>query len=238
MIYSVKQLWGYKLGALDGEIGHIKGFYFDDKDWVIRYVVVDTGSWMPGRVVIISSYAVEGIYAGGKVLEVGLTRAKVENSPLIAADLPVARQQEAAYCRYYNWPAYWSDPELLGINTKPPGHELSPEEEAAASASRPGFHLRSAQQVIGYSIQGMDSEIGRVEDFLIDDANWSIRSLVAATGHWWSGKNVLVPSQSIQRVSWGESKVFVNLSRLAVLEEPEYISSVPGPGDHDPRIFR
>ena len=53
MLRSIKQLYGDKLGASDGEIGRVKDFYFDDKHWAIRYVVADTGSWMPGRLVLI-----------------------------------------------------------------------------------------------------------------------------------------------------------------------------------------
>jgi len=46
MLRSIKQLYGDELKAKDGEIGHIKDFYFDDQNWAVRYVVVDTGSWL------------------------------------------------------------------------------------------------------------------------------------------------------------------------------------------------
>ena len=48
MLRSVKELYGAKLGASDGEIGHVKDFYFDDQNWAVRYVVADTGSWLAG----------------------------------------------------------------------------------------------------------------------------------------------------------------------------------------------
>ena len=48
MLRSVKQLYGAKLGASDGEIGHVKDFYFEDQNWVVRYLVADTGSWLSG----------------------------------------------------------------------------------------------------------------------------------------------------------------------------------------------
>jgi len=47
-------LYGDKLAASDGEIGQVKDFYFDDQNWVMRYLVVDTGSWLSGRKVLIS----------------------------------------------------------------------------------------------------------------------------------------------------------------------------------------
>jgi hypothetical protein len=57
MLRSIKQLYGDKLGASDGEIGHVKDFYFDDQNWTIRYLVADTGSWLPGRQVLISPHS-------------------------------------------------------------------------------------------------------------------------------------------------------------------------------------
>ena len=57
MLQSIKQLYGEKLGASDGEIGQVKDFYFDDQNWVVRYVVADTGNWLTGRQVLLSPHA-------------------------------------------------------------------------------------------------------------------------------------------------------------------------------------
>ena len=83
-------------------------------------------------------------------------------------------------------------------------------------------HLRSTQAVTGYHIQAADGEIGHVEDFIIDDETWAIRYLVIDTRNWWPGKKVLISPQWIDRISWDESKVFVNLSREAVKKSPEF----------------
>lgn len=242
MLRSVKELYGYTLGAVDGEIGRVKGFYFDDKDWVIRYLVADTGSWMLGHKVLISPYALGSIYPGGRVLQVRLTREKIEESPSIETELPVARQHELAYYRYYNWPTYWDGPGLWGQSPVPLSTpDFEAEEEAAESAPevmKGDSHLRSTLELTGYHIQAIDAEVGHVEDFLIEDTNWAIKSLVVTTGHWWSGKNVLVAPQMIERVSWDDAKVFVDLTKAELEEEPEYEHTVPGPGDHDPRLFR
>ena len=57
MLHRAKSLKGYKLDSKDGEIGRVKEFYFDDQHWAIRYMVVDTAAWLPGRQVLISPYA-------------------------------------------------------------------------------------------------------------------------------------------------------------------------------------
>ena len=64
MLRSIKQLYGDKLGASDGEIGQVKDFYFDDQSWTVRYLVADTGSWLPGRQVLISPHAFPEAFGG------------------------------------------------------------------------------------------------------------------------------------------------------------------------------
>ena len=83
-------------------------------------------------------------------------------------------------------------------------------------------HLRSTHAVSGYHLQALDGEIGHVEDFIIDDETWAIRYLVVGTRNWWPGKKVLVSPQWIERVSWNDSKVFVNLDRETIKQLPEY----------------
>ena len=69
MLRSVEKLFEDKLGASDGEIGHVNDFYFDDQNWAVRYLVADTGSWMPGRLVLISPHALGTLYQGGSMIE-------------------------------------------------------------------------------------------------------------------------------------------------------------------------
>jgi hypothetical protein len=85
---------GLSIAALDGDIRTIRDLYFDDITWTIRYLVVDTGSWLPGRQVI-SPLSVRGEVLADKV-PVNLSRELVKNSPPMAADKPVDRQQEEA----------------------------------------------------------------------------------------------------------------------------------------------
>jgi PRC-barrel domain protein len=82
--------------------------------------------------------------------------------------------------------------------------------------------LRSSRDVTGHTIQATDGEIGHVDDFIIDDETWTIRYLIVDTRNWWPGKKVLISPQWIQRVSWIEMKVFVNLLREDVRQSPEY----------------
>jgi hypothetical protein len=71
-------------------------------------------------------------------------------------------------------------------------------------------------------LDSLDGEIGAVKEFYFDDRHWAIRYLIIDTRNWWPGKKVLVSPRWIERISWSESKVFVNLSRETIKQSPEY----------------
>jgi hypothetical protein len=98
-------------------------------------------------------------------------------------------------------------------------------------------HLRSTHDVSGYHIQAADGEIGHVEDFIIDDETWAIRYLIVDTRNWWPGKKVLVSPQWIERVSWSDSKVFVNLSRETIRRSPEYRTDSLPTRDYETELY-
>ena len=92
MLLSLDDLKQYAIHATDGEVGRVKDFYFDDLGWTIRYLVVDTGSWLMGRQVLISPMAVGKPNWNYKTLPVDITQEMVKNSPDINTDKPLRRQ--------------------------------------------------------------------------------------------------------------------------------------------------
>jgi hypothetical protein len=221
MLSKAKTLKGYKLDSLDGEIGKVKEFYFDDQHWAIRYLVADTGDWLTGRQVLISPYALRAVIKEERSLAVNLTKNQIENSPSLDNDKPVSRQFEDSYYGYYQWPSYWNGPFMWGayayVVRDPSKWKESPRDEKAWDP-----HLRSTHDVSGRHVQAIDGAMGHVDDFIIDDEAWAIRYLIIDTQNWWPGKKVLVSPRWIERVSWSESKVFVNLSRETIKQSPEY----------------
>ena len=222
MLLSVKQLYGDKLGASDGEIGHVKDFYFDDQSWAVRYVVADTGSWLPGRQVLISPHAFSRLDQAGKLLLVNLTRKQIEDSPSIESHKPVSRQYEEEYYRYYGWPYYWQGDGLWGLSGFPilelPVKPLASEPAVAfgPQPEPPDAHLRSTQAVNGYHLQTSDGTFGHICDFMMDAQSWAIQELVIKTGHRFSGKEVQIPTHMVDRISYPDSTVYVNLTSEAV----------------------
>lgn len=221
MLNKAKTLNGYTLESLDGLIGKVKEFYFDDQHWTIRYLVADTGNWLTGRQVLISPYALGAAVKEDQHLVIDLTRQQIEDSPSLDTDKPVSRQFEESYFKYFGWPIYWGGPNMWGatpfIVRNIDLWKASTQDDKAWDP-----HLRSTHDVNGHHIQAANGEIGHVDDFIIDDETWAIRYLVIDTRNWWPGKKVLISPQWIERISWGESKVFINLSREAIKKSPEY----------------
>jgi len=119
MLEHAKRIQGFTLGAVDGEIGRVKDLYFDDVNWTIRYLVADTGRWLPGRQVLISPWSLKGVNEVEKTIDVNLSKKQIEDSPSITSDLPVSRQYEIEYYKYYGWPMYWYGPALWGPGPYP-----------------------------------------------------------------------------------------------------------------------
>lgn len=232
---EVKTLEGYKLQSLDGEIGKVREFYFDDRYWTIRYLVADTGSWLTGRQVLISPYGMVGVNRAEQHITIDLTKKQIESSPSLSSDEPVSKQFETDYYGYYGYPTYSTGLYMWGAY---PYIQPDPALWNKPTRTEENWdpHLRSTHEVTGYHIQATDGAIGHVEDFILEEETWAIRYLVIDTRNWWPGKKILVSPQWIDRVSWSESKVFINLSSETIKQSPEYQEDVPLTRDDETRL--
>ena len=225
MLDSANELNGYALKALDGELGRAKEFYFDDEYWTIRYLVAETGDWIPNRQVLLSPYAISGVNRDAHNISINLSKQRILDSPLISTDEPVSRQYEESYYAYFQWPMYWGGGNMWGAYPKL-SHDDTPSAIPELGTKHWDAHLRSTKDVTGHHLQARDGEIGHVDDFIIDDETWAIRYLVIDTRNWWPGKKVLISPQWVDRVSWTDSKVFLSLSRELIKDAPEFTSEL------------
>jgi uncharacterized protein YrrD len=225
----------YELESLDGEIGKVKEFYFDDKHWAIRYLVADTGRWLTGRKVLISPQALTAVNSHDQHVAVKLTRKQIEDSPRLDSDEPVSKQYEQDYYGYYGWPLYWTGPYMWGYSPFLLRNHQKPIERG--EGEKPWDpHLRSTNDVEGHGILTGDGELGHVEDFIIDDSTWVIRYLVVDTKNWWPGKKVLISPHWVESISWAESNVRVNLSRETIKLAPEYVDGTDLTREYETRL--
>ena len=256
MLRSMEDLEHYAIRATDGAIGQVKDFYFDDEAWVIRYLVVDTGTSLSSRKVLISPIAIGEPNWAEKILPVSITKEQVKNSPDIDTDKPVSRQHERRYLGYYGYPYYWGGGGSWGDgiypNTLLPGYAglvstpravqpESVEAYAQAEAARQDDgdpHLRSCKAVLSYHIHATDGDIGHVRGLLVDDETWAVRYMIVDTSNWWLGHQVIIAPQWIRNVSWADATVSVDLTRRAVKDAPPYDSTAQLEREEESGIYK
>jgi sporulation protein YlmC with PRC-barrel domain len=238
MLWSVNDAVGYRVDASDGEVGSVADFFFDDRTSAIRYVVVDTGSWLPGRKVLLVPGALRHAGGGSRAFSTELSKAQVKDSPDVAAEKPVSRQQEELLHAHYGWQPYWAyGPEMAALapywgaagyatplyeTRQTPETEAEAQRAAEAQLGQGDPDLRSAREVIGYYVAASDGDIGHIEDLLVDDDAWRIRYLVVDTRNWLPGRKVVVSPQWMQRIDWGRETVTLDQTRDQIRNSPEY----------------
>jgi hypothetical protein len=250
MLRNLKELHDYAIGAIDGDIGHVKDLYLDDQAWVVRYLVVETGGWLLERKVLISPMAIGDPDWTNRRLPVSITKEQVKNSPGFDSEQPVTRQHEMDYLVYYGYPYYWGGtgywgasmypgmmlPYLGGVGVVPP-IEQAIQSAQASRAAHADPHLRSCNALTSYQIHASDGDIGHVCGMLIDDETWAVRYLIVDTSNWWLGHQMLVAPQWIESVSWEERTVSVKLTRQAVQDAPTYDPAATLTREDEARLY-
>jgi hypothetical protein len=147
-VYSLKNFFGYRIGASDELAGAIVDFYFNDQDWSVRHIVTSQHPTRLHKAALLPPSLVNKIDAQENVLNVSITRAECESLPPATTVTPV--------CRQYI------------LRSASPARDLSKADP----------HLRSAVAITGYEINNTEQHLGIIDDFLIDPCTWTIAFLV------------------------------------------------------------
>ena len=237
MLRSMLSLIDYNIRAVDGDIGTVDDFYFDDQSWMVRYLVVDTGGFLSSRKVLLSTAALGEPEWVDQTFPVRHSREEVEQSPDISTERTVSRQQEESLHTYYRWLPYWVG--AFGAPTMQP-YPLPPTEPvevAELEQQSSDNHLRGFREVKTYGVRAVDGDIGRIEDFIVDDTQWGLKMFVIDTGHWLRGKQVLLATEWIEKISYDEKRVVVNLKRATIEDSPEYDPAAPVNEEFELRLY-
>lgn len=218
MLRSASKIIGYRLHALDGEIGRAVDFLIDEQSWLVRYVVVQGGAWIDGRRVLIAPEAVrKGDWTSRRMVING-TRELVEAAPFLGDDAPLSRAHEYALARHYGWVLGGAFESLWAEAVEAP-----PAEPAPLIPS----DLRSLSQLLGYGIAADDGLAGNVEDFIVDDDTWTCRYMVIDGKSWLTPKRTLVPTDWVETVSTEERQLQILAPISKIQDAPEYDPSAP-----------
>ncbi len=106
---SLREVRGYHMSARDGEIGHIDDFIGDDTDWRIRYLVIDTRNWLPGKRVLVAPHWVDQVNWRRAHVAMDLDCDQIRGAPPYEPGMPINRAYEEQLHEYYGQPACRDD---------------------------------------------------------------------------------------------------------------------------------
>ena len=219
MLLSIDHLRGYKIEAVDGDIGHVDSFLFDDENWVVRYLVIDTAKFLFGKKVLIAPHTIMSMDKKG--LRVGMNVDEIRNSPLIDTDKPVSRRMEKELHSFYGWPYYWETSTSMGMAPPPPAYPMSEySEEYEEKGGDP--HLRSTDEIIGYRLEDGNDTTGVLNDVIIHTGTWDIPFAVVDTIKSGNRKLVLIITEWIHDIIWEENTMQVNVPRRVIEGLPKF----------------
>jgi sporulation protein YlmC with PRC-barrel domain len=208
----MSEIRGFKAFCTGGEVGKVSDLYFDDEKWIVRYLIVDTGSWLTRHSVLISPLSVEAVSWETRQIRLSIDREKVEKSPDIDYHKPISRQQEAEYHSYYGYPYYWADTSMWELSPIP-AYVPATSPKQSPETPQEDNHLRSTNEIIGCQVKASDGEIGRVRDLLVDEDSWGVKSIVIDEADAPEQSGLDLPVSSVLRLSWTDRSVYVNVSR-------------------------
>jgi uncharacterized protein YrrD len=219
-----KRLCNAAVDASDGHIGSVYDLYFDNDDWTIRYLVVDTGGWLPGRKVLLVPEVILSPWHGETAISTTLTKEQVRSSTDIDTQR-IPRTAEQLLHNHYGWIPYWVVPGVP-VPLPPPQTSSSAEDrpvEMELAERRSDPHLRSGRAIGRCHVQASDGEaVGHVADFLLDDDIRRILFLVVDVEEWLLEKKVLLPPRLVTEIDCANSRIDVDTSSRAIKASQEY----------------
>jgi hypothetical protein len=227
MLRSLKSLENYSLSALDGPIGHFKTFHFDDRTWDIRYMVVDTGNFLPGKKVLLMPACAEELSWVKQNIAIKLTKKQIEESAPYDSDLPVSKQHQIMDRKNF---------EAICI-TEPWSGSVFPlwfpefRENVDLILEFGDPHLRCCKVVMNYKIKALkpgtdkyENTTGWIDDFIIDTETWKIKSIIVDANEWLPGGKVIVSIDSVANINCEDKTVSFKLSKEEIEKSPLYDS--------------
>lgn len=249
MLKRYKDLLGHPLHAVDGQIGKIDQLIFDETNWAIRYIVVDVGSFLAPRRVLLSPAGVDRVEHHG--IWILATKEQIRKSPEIDTAMPLSREHEIILHDYYSWPYYWLFPSYynsLGTAIYP-GSDLTLQMEAQRERGKAlkekeedkeseKIHVFSMEQLLGCAVNAPDETAGEVNDLLIDIKEWVTRYMVVDTGGILSKKSVLLSVQWTKAIDWEAGIIYIEHEKSVIQHGPTYDPKMEIDRDYEQRLFQ
>ncbi|MBN2736710.1 MAG: hypothetical protein JXR70_06990 [Spirochaetales bacterium] len=213
----LKNILGYGISARDGHLGFIHDFLFDDSNWEIKYVVVNTSNFLFENLVLISPEYIRSVDYSQKQVFFDLNKSDIKKSPDADSKKTVSRQYqdyfEKKYSSAYYWYGFdiWAFPPVLSDYGKAYESVKAPME---AEKDPELAHLRSVREVIGYHIVN-DYESGKIKNITADEKCWAVLDFVVEAGSFLHHHNEEIEVEMIDKISFEERAVYFKIHSLA-----------------------
>jgi len=106
---STQEVSGYNIHAADGMIGHVVDFIVDDESWAIRYLIINTHNWWPGKKLLISPQWIDLVSWSEKKVFTKLSRESIKQAPEYTEESLLTRDFESALYIHYKREGYWAE---------------------------------------------------------------------------------------------------------------------------------
>lgn len=195
MLRSLDTISRYDILTSDGERRGVVTTLFDTAVWELRYLIVNSGGFSPTPVML-ACPATEAPHEAAHVLPVALTADQVDNSPTIVMNMVMTPSTQKRLNECYALYQYWA---LSGYAsaTLPLALIASPEVGPPKATV-----FRDAQTVVSMSVAAAGGVVGTVEDVMVDDELWDMRTVLVRRSGGPSGKLMRIPVKAIERVDW------------------------------------
>lgn len=235
MYFYTSELKNYSIHAKDGEMGKIKDIYFNDQNWGIRYAIVDTRKWLPGRKVLLPPDIFINVDKDEAYVAVEYDKEMVRNSPPVPENEDLSKEQENNLVDYYGWNGF-QDNVLLGtergpIGTFEPNRTVNgkvPEElhlQREQNRDKNENHLRSEDETIGFKVHAKDGKLGRLVDMIYDPEQWKMNYIVVNSNENLSEEELYIYRvEQITTVDWFEKDLYIDDSVKRIASNKPFAS--------------
>jgi hypothetical protein len=222
MLWNASVIVGFHVVGSNGAFGTVQDLLLDDRDWTLRWMVVDTGSWLPGRKVLVPTRVLKKPDPALNNIFIAMTKEEISLCPDVDTDLPVSSDTEQRLYEFFALDLLSSPSDARQTRNASTVDQSGGVSEGDYIPSSPDPHLRSLNALLGYQLTASDGDIGHISDFLINDDDWNIRLMVVDTGTWWPGTRVLIPVKTIKSVDWQTSVMLLSVDQAKVRASPVF----------------
>jgi len=219
-IYS--EIRDFSLCNHEESLGALHDIYLDDNSFSVSWFVFETGAWFSSNKILLDTSQVLGVDLHAGAIHTALERDQIENAESPEAHPTVSEQtdDDAPYRINNNFPLYAAGyagmalPSMM-LNVRFPRDEAESGEKSSENVLK-DQHLRSANEVTGYSVMLDDGELGNIQDLIIDYEKWTISFVVVDTGNWLPGKPVAIEPTQIESINWPDRTVNIRKTKRSL----------------------